>query len=313
MGDRRKRGRARRVRWPLVAGVSGAVVVALKRRDLGLPPRVVLPLVAATPLATATALPRGRLRAAATWATQMWAYKVAFEVPFDDPERLRERLHIDYPIRADSVIGAGEPPTVRLQRRLRRPPRLSWLDRVAAVVYFTWEAEPHAALLWILCRAPERFPAAAARLGAAFYHTLGGYFVVPTVPPWWGAEYEGRMDRVVRRVVAEVGKELRGHPRPGVDHAVGANPWASMPSDHFGSAAMTAMLLSELSPVAGALGWGYALTLGAVLVYTGEHYVTDLAAGLLLVLGVRACSPLLAAPAGRVTAVLSRLAPRFAG
>jgi membrane-associated phospholipid phosphatase len=312
VADRRKRKRAGRVRWPLLAGVAAAVVVGRKRRDLGLPPRVVLPLVAATPIATATALPHGRLRAAAAWAVQMWAYKVAFELPYDDPERARERLHIDYPIRADSVLGAGEPPTARLQRRLRRPPSLSWLDRAAALFYFTWEAEPHAALLWILCREPERFPAAAARLGAAFDLTLVGYYACPTAPPWWASEYEGRMDRVVRRVVAEVAKELRGKPRPGLDHNAGANPWASMPSDHFGSAAMTAMLLSEISPVAGVLGWAYALTLGAVLVYTGEHYVTDLGAGLLLALGVRACAPLLTAPAGRVGAALSRLAPGFA-
>jgi membrane-associated phospholipid phosphatase len=292
-----------------MAGVAGAVVAGRKRRDLGLPRHVVLPLVAAVPLATAAALPRSRLRACATWAAQMWAYKVAFEVPYDVPERLRERLHIDYPIRSDSMIGAGVPPTARLQRRLRRPPGLSWLDRAAALFYFTWEAEPHAALLWILCRAPERFPAAAARLGTTFDLTLLGYYAVPTAPPWWASEYEGRMDRVVRRVVAEVAKELRRKPRPGLAHNAGANPWASMPSDHFGSAAMTAMLLSEVSPVAGALGWAYALTLGTVLVYTGEHYVTDLAAGLLLALSVRACAPLLAAPAGRVAAALSRLAP----
>jgi hypothetical protein len=41
--------------------------------------------------------------------------------------------------------------------------------------------------------------------------------------------------------------------------------------------------------------------------------VTDLAAGLLLALGVRACAPRLAAPAGRVAAALSRLAPSLAG
>jgi PAP2 superfamily len=212
-------------------------------------------VVAMAPVAAAAALPRRRFRAAVIWAAHMWAYKVAFELPYDEPGQTRARLHIDYPICADCALGAGEPPTARLQRGLRRPPRLSWLDRAPSVVYFAWELEPHAALLWILCRHPERFLAAAARLALTFDLTLIGSAALPTAPRWRASEREGRTGRSVRRVVAEVGKELRGKPRPGVDHNTGANPWASMPSDHFGSAAMAAMLLGEIDRRLAALGW----------------------------------------------------------
>jgi len=61
-----------------------------------------------------------------------------------------------------------------------------------------------------------------------------------------------------------------------------------MPSDHFAIAAMTAIVLRDLGPTAGAAGVCYALALGAVLVYTGEHYVVDLLAGLALALAVQA-------------------------
>jgi hypothetical protein len=40
------------------------------------------------------------------------------------------------------------------------------------------------------------------------------------------------------------------------------------------------------------VGWGYAATLGFALVYLGEHYVTDLAAGAALVAVVRRGEPL---------------------
>ncbi len=40
------------------------------------------------------------------------------------------------------------------------------------------------------------------------------------------------------------------------------------------------------------LGWAYALTLGFALVYLGEHYVTDLAAGAALVAVVKRGEPL---------------------
>jgi membrane-associated phospholipid phosphatase len=50
------------------------------------------------------------------------------------------------------------------------------------------------------------------------------------------------------------------------------------------------MLLSEIDRRAGALGWAYALALGATLVYCGEHYVIDLLAGLGLAIGVNAAA-----------------------
>jgi membrane-associated phospholipid phosphatase len=50
--------------------------------------------------------------------------------------------------------------------------------------------------------------------------------------------------------------------------------------------------------VAGTLGWIYTTLLGIALVYLGEHYVVDLAAGLALAEGVRAGAPA-ATPAAR--------------
>ena len=59
--------------------------------------------------------------------------------------------------------------------------------------------------------------------------------------------------------------------------ALGGNPWAAMPSLHFATSVVAADALADTGRVAGAVGWGYALTLGFALVYLGEHYVTDLA------------------------------------
>ena len=52
-----------------------------------------------------------------------------------------------------------------------------------------------------------------------------------------------------------------------------------MPSLHFAASAMAAISLAETGRIPGAIGWGYALSLGFALVYLGEHYVTDIAAG----------------------------------
>lgn len=267
------------------------VVLARKRRRLGPPPAVVtVAAVYAAPLVILSALPRGRLRACLAWAGHMWAYKVAFEVPYDRPEALRRRLHVDDPIAIDRVIGFGQPPSQRLQRRLRRPPKLTVLDKVLGAIYLFWEIEPHLALAWLLKRHPERFPFAAARLALTFDATLVGYFAIPTAPPWWASEVQGRMDGEVRRVNAEILRAVQREPRPGDadDHQPGSNPWAAWPSDHFASALSAAIALAEADRRAGALGFGYAAALGFVLVYSGEHYVTDLVLGGLLVLGIQA-------------------------
>jgi membrane-associated phospholipid phosphatase len=66
-----------------------------------------------------------------------------------------------------------------------------------------------------------------------------------------------------------------------------------MPSDHFASPAMTAMILRDENPILGAAACAYALALGFALVYLGEHYVTDELAGLTLAPAVnRAKQPL---------------------
>jgi membrane-associated phospholipid phosphatase len=65
-----------------------------------------------------------------------------------------------------------------------------------------------------------------------------------------------------------------------------------MPSLHFATSVTAAHVLAETGPVAGALGWAYATTLGLALVYLGEHYVVDLAAGLALAESIRAATPI---------------------
>lgn len=280
-----------------LAGVTAAalaVAVVRGREKLGLPRGISTACCFAAPVALAAGCQRSRARDMAVWGAQMWAYKNAFEMPHDDEQRLRRRAHLDYPIIADTRLGAGIPPGQRLQRRLRQRGQLTWLDKAVSFFYWTWEVEPHVAMTWIRWRRPESFAAAAGRLAATFDLTLVGYWAVPTAPPWWSSEKQGRMDGDVRRVMSEVASWVKREPNPTEgDHEMGANPFAAMPSDHFASAAMTAILLSELSSALGAAAWCYALVLGFALVYLGEHYVLDTVTGLALALAVnQAKSPL---------------------
>ncbi|HEX3173210.1 MAG TPA: phosphatase PAP2 family protein [Solirubrobacterales bacterium] len=282
----------RAVRGGAVAAIGAAVAAPLLRRRARLPTAVTVAACAGGPLGLAVLQPRSRTRDVAMYALQMWAFTMVHELPFDDPERLRARLRIRYPIVADRAIGLGRLPNVRLQRGLARLSRVRTLNRVLTWAHWLWFLEPYVALAFILLRHPARFPAAARRLAAVFDVGCAVYFAVPTAPPWWASEQGHTGGEDVRRIMIEVGEETWKSAWPGMYSALGGNPWAAMPSLHFATSVMGAISLSETGRVPAALGWAYALTLGFALVYLGEHYVTDLAAGGALVAAVRGGEPL---------------------
>ena len=76
---------------------------------------------------------------------------------------------------------------------------------------------------------------------------------------------------------------------------------------------MAAQLLSEADPLAGALGWGYAATLGFALVYLGEHYVADLLAGAALAAGLRRVAPRATPPIALIGRAVAALEERAHG
>lgn len=271
--------------------IAAAVAVPLLRRRGRIPAPVTVAACAGGPLALAVLHPRSHRRDIALFALQMWGFTMAHELPYDDPERLRRRLLTGYPIAIDRAIGLGRLPTVRLQRALARVPGIRVADRFLTWVHWMWFLEPYVALLFILLRHPQLFPRAARQLAAVFDIGCAVYFAAPTAPPWWSSE-QGLSGEEVRRIMLGIGEETWGAAWPRMYGTLGSNPWAAMPSLHFAASTMAAISLSEAGRVPGAFGWGYALTLGFALVYLGEHYVTDLAAGGTLVATVRRGEPL---------------------
>ena len=252
-------------------------------------PALTLSLGCIPPLGCAIAVPKGRKRLLAVSAAYMHLFKLGWELPYDDPERLRRRLWIDEPIRFDSVVGFGVPPGLRLQRALRKPGEITAFDRAVTVVYASWFV-PHLLLGYLVIRHQEYMPRAGARLAAAYHLTCPFYFLAPEAPPWWASEREGRLDGEIERVARLVVYDLLKRDPP-KDVSAQGNPWGAMPSDHISSAAITAMGLAELGPVYGAIGWTYVAAASFAIVYLGEHYVADVIVGLLIAEAVRRTEP----------------------
>jgi hypothetical protein len=310
--------------WGLVAA---GIAAPLLRKRMPTPPIVAQTVAFGAPLGLAVAMPRSRTRDVAVCALQMWAYLAAYKTPHDDPDAQQGRVLIDYPIAADRLLGLGELPTVRLQRAFAKE---QWRvgDRVLVWAHWLWFAVPHGSLLYILLCHRDRFERAAVMTYAVFDLGAIVYWLAPTAPPWYAASVAGRHDEfdgellertgrrepiepaegarsasspngagshgrqiVVRRMMVEYGEFFWKDGWGPLYSVLGGNPLAAMPSLHFATSMMAAQLLAETGPLAGALGWGYAATLGLALVYLGEHYVVDLLAGAALTTAIRRFGP----------------------
>jgi hypothetical protein len=307
---------ARTLRAAAWGVVAAGVAAPLLRKRLPGPPIAAQAVAFAAPFGLCVALPRSRTRDLATCGLQMWAYVAAYKSPHDDPIAQQRRVHVDYPIAADRLLGLGQLPSLRLQRALARegPEGAEWsvLDRGLVWAHWMWFMVPHGTLVYILARHPERFPRAAVMTYAVFDLGASVYWLAPTAPPWYASSAAAAgagEEPQVRRMMVEYGELFWRDGWGSLYSVFGGNPLAAMPSLHFATSVMAALLLAEVGYLAGAIGFSYALVLGFALVYLGEHYVVDLLAGAALAAAVRR----LERPAGAVIARVGRAVAALEG
>ncbi len=185
------------------------------------------------------------------------------------------------------LFGFGRVPGVWLQRQLWDPARLHWYDRAVWLVYTSYYlATPLVlGLLWL--RSPQAFRRYALRLAALAFAAVAAFTVAPTMPPWLASE-KGLIGPITR-IIGPAGRSVGGVDVSSLwERGVSlTNNLAAFPSLHEG---MTILVVVALWP------WVrrplrvllvlYPLAMAFALVYSGEHYVSDLVGGALLVAGV---------------------------
>ena len=175
----------------------------------------------------------------------------------------------------------GELPTIRLQAELYTPGNLHWYDYYFTFVHWSYFIVPHAVTVYLWWRRPDLFRQYLMGLGILLTLGLGLYFAVPSNPPWMAPESVNSPGApTVLRIMEPIGRRLGGGLYQAGYNVVGeSNPIAAMPSIHF---AVTFLLFCVAMSYG--RGWQlvagiYALSMGAALVYMGEHYVVDILAG----------------------------------
>lgn len=226
----------------------------------------------------------GRPGASVARAVTDWLPLVVVMVAYDLSRGAADGLGMPVqralPIRVDEAV-FGTVPTVWLQERLGPfGDRVHWWEVGVSLVYLSHFLVPFALGVWLWARHRERWIWWRDRFVTLTAAALVVYVLAPTAPPWMAAR-DGLIEPVQRTAA-------RGWQLLGIDIAdrvfdlgrAAVNPVAALPSLHAGYALLVALaagpfVADRWRPVLLA----YPVTMGLVLVVSGEHYVFDVVAG----------------------------------
>jgi PAP2 superfamily len=147
------------------------------------------------------------------------------------------------------------------------------------------------ALVWVHRRHPDRFPIVRTTFVAATALALVGYVLYPAAPP--RLSELGFSDTVTSSTGLDLSSDLLG---------ALYNPFAAVPSLHFGYALIVGAVLAAIARrrvwrIAGAL---YPAAMLLIIVATGNHFIVDAAlGGLVVVAGWIVARALVATPGSR--------------
>jgi hypothetical protein len=191
------------------------------------------------------------------------------------PPQVGEQIH------ADQALFGGHVPTVWLQAHFwHGANHLHWWDYTAWCVYMSYffVTPVVAGVVWIRARwLFRRFVVLVCALSFAGFIT---YVAFPAAPPWWA--YSHHHLGISLRLVKAINAHIHVLHFDAVFARGGhyANDVAALPSLHAAEALLVSLFLWRLVPrFARPLLVLYPVAMGLALVYTGEHYVTDILIG----------------------------------
>lgn len=214
---------------------------------------------------------------------------IAYDLTRGKADELGISPHLQPQLAFDEWLGLGRIPTVRLQDALYEPGPVQWWEIPVTLTYVSHFFVPFlvAGVLWVRDRG--RFWGYMKRFVTLTFAAAVTFVLYPAVPPWLAARM-GHTEAIVRTIP-------RGWGHRWIDLEIAqdvlrtawdtSNTVAALPSLHAGYTALVAVTLWPTTrPVTRGLLVAYVLSMGFVLVLSGEHYVFDLLVGWLYVVAV---------------------------
>lgn len=196
-------------------------------------------------------------------------------------------VHVGDLVSVEKTLAFGQVPTVWLQQQLFHPGSINWIDRAATYVHWSYFVLPHLFAAHIFLAKRHLFERYVLVFVGVLLTGLVLYFLFPAAPPWV-ASLTGHIGPV-HKVVTEVGSEFNVNLYSRFeDQLRSSNPVAAMPSVHMAISVVVLLMAFKLGRMMGALALVYNAAMAFSLVYLGEHYVTDIVAGVAVAVGVYA-------------------------
>ncbi|OGD24276.1 MAG: hypothetical protein A2Y69_11495 [Candidatus Aminicenantes bacterium RBG_13_59_9] len=263
----------------LVVGLLGVLILilVLSKRFFFVPKILIILLV----ILAVTALGKFKI------FIQDWFVFIGFIYLFDSFRgsifiatcRLGLPVHTLYVIKIEQFLFGGIP-SVMLQNLLLRSDAASgfgWFEKLITVAHGSHFVAflMIGFIIWFYQPRFFRF------FKVSFYVTiflgLLGYFAVPTVPPWMASNVFGLLPRIIRFNAIIYNLAI-----PDITSGFDTNPIAAMPSLHAAFPFLCALILWRIYRFKAWPFYLYALLMQFAIVYTGDHYVTDVLAGFVL-------------------------------
>jgi membrane-associated phospholipid phosphatase len=186
--------------------------------------------------------------------------------------------------RFERWLFGGELPTITLQDAFYDPTRLQFHDYFLTGIHWSYFIIPHFVAVRAWQRDPALFRHFLSALTLLLGVGLGIYFLIPANPPWLAGEsFDSPAAATVIRIMEPVGEALGGGLYQASYKVVGeSNPIAAMPSIHMAITFLLVFPAAHFGHRWKILAWIYSALMAVALVYLGEHYVIDVAVGMLI-------------------------------
>ena len=190
-------------------------------------------------------------------------------------------LHV---ARFERWLFGGQLPTITLQEWFFDPDQLRLHDYFLTGVHWSYFVVPQVVAVVVWAKNPRLFKRYLSAMTLLLAVGLGLYFLIPTNPPWLAPDTMNSPAAVqVARVMATIGESLGGGLYQASYKVVGeSNPIAAMPSIHMAITFLLVFPAWSAGKRWRLLTLGYAAAMALALVYLGEHYVVDVAIGMLI-------------------------------
>lgn len=231
----------------------------------------------------------GRSRAEVSLMVRDWFVLVVIYMAYDYSRGTADQwgIPVNYtgPRDLDRLLAFGRDPVVVMQDSFYRPFDVRWWDVAGSIIYMSHFVLPVLPLALLRVRDRDAWLGYVRRFSLTLGIAVACFIAYPAAPPWM-ASRDGELDPVYRitgRGWWEL--HLKTVSRTLDRGAAVLNPVAAMPSLHAGLALLVALWFTRgRGARIRALALIFPLAMGATLVYFGEHYLSDVLVGWLVVL-----------------------------